>query len=199
MKNKAPLIAFLGFSAFFIAWQSRKLVIYAKRYLGVMEVGDNMGWDDPKFQQKMANIGWKPGYQWCVYFVKAMWADVFPELRTKTYNHKPIIDYISGNSQQTYSNFKMLQDNTGEFLLSGVPKSSDIAVWQYYNSSGSPTSKGHVGIVSLVKGEEFNTIEGNTSELGLHEETVTKKIHNLGEYQKKTGLRLKGFIRYRYV
>jgi len=35
----------------------------------------------------------------------------------------------------------------------------------------------------------------NTSELGKTEETVSKKEHSLGEYEKKTGLKLKGFIR----
>jgi hypothetical protein len=202
MKIKTANIPYITFGIsllFFAIWQRRKVVIMSKRYKGVMEVGDNMGWDNPKFEQKLRNVGWYPGAQWCVFFIKAMWADVYPELNTKTYGGKKIIDYISGNSQTTYQNFDMLTKNTGMFSVSGLPKSGDIAVWQYYDSSGNPTTKGHVGTVTLVKGEVFNTIEGNTSELGKTEETVSKKIHSLGEYEKRTGLKLKGFIHYRNV
>lgn len=196
--NKKVAIALIVSGALIIGitlWQGNKIIRIAKKSLGIMEIGDNMGWDDPEFESKLRAVGWTPGSQWCVYFVKATWADAYPKLKTQTINGKKVLDYITGNSQTTYSNFLALQKTTKLFLVSSLPKPGDIVVWQYYDDSGKATTKGHVGIVRSVKGDNFNTIEGNTSELGKTEETVAKKSHSLGEYSRTKGLRLKGFIR----
>jgi hypothetical protein len=176
-------------------WQKRRIIRHAKKFLGIDEIGDNMGWADPSFKKKMEAVGWKSGQSWCMYFVKAMWADVYPELKTKTVNGKKVIDYLSGSSQGTYAAMQQLEKQTGWVKVTGVPKPGDIVVWQDY-VNGKGTSQGHVGIVSKVKGDVFNTIEGNTSELGNKEETVNTKTHSAGERTRTKGLRLKGFIRY---
>ena len=196
--GKKILIAAIVIGAGIAIYSRRRIVRYAKKFIGVLEIGDNMGWNNPDFEKKLKSVGWYPGAQWCVFFVKAMWADTYPELRNKTHNGKKLIDYVSGNSQTTFSNLKNLE-NTGLFKVSGIPKAGDMVVWQYYDAAGSPTQKGHVGIVTSKSGDSFKTIEGNTSEIGATNQTVSKKEHNLGEYSKKTGLRLKGFIRYNYA
>jgi hypothetical protein len=196
LSKNYPWIVFVGLTLGIAIWQKRRIIIHAKKFLGIKEIGDNMFWDDPDFEKKMRAIGWLPGLQWCVFFLKALIADVYPELKTKTYNNKKIIDYISGSSQTSYANMQMLQKETGMFKVSGMPKAGDIVVWQNYDSSGKATDKGHVGLVTKVNGDKFKTIEGNTSELGVPGQTIAKKDHSLGEMAKKTGLKLKGFIHY---
>jgi hypothetical protein len=198
-KNKIPLIL-LGSGIIVVSislFLKRRVIFHSRKYLGILEEGDNYGWNDPLFEQKLSSVGWKRGYQWCVYFVKAMWADVYPKLRKITVDNKSIIDYISGNSQTTFKNFVNLSRKTNFLEVNGFPKAGDIVVWQYHNSSGEPQSTGHVGLVISVKGDTFKTIEGNTSELGMPEETVSKKKHSIGEYSRKTGLKLKGFIHHK--
>jgi len=199
MKIEKKYWPWIGLSISIIAvsiWQQRRIVRYAKGFLGITEIGDNMGWDDPGFEKKLKGVGWYKGAQWCVYYVKALYADIYPSLKTKTYKGKKLIDYITGNSQSSYNGLKTLEKETGFFKFSGTPRAGDIVIWQYYDSSGNPTNKGHMGVVSLVIGDRFRTVEGNTSEIGNVEETVAKKKHDLGEYLKKKGLRLKGFVRY---
>ena len=191
-----PAIGLVALTIGIAIWQKRRIIRHAKKFLGIDEIGDNMGWTDPEFEKKLKSVGWTKGAQWCVFFTKAMWADVYPELKTKLHNGKKIIDYISGNSQTTYANMQKLEKETGMVKVTGIPKPGDMVVWQNYDSAGKPTAKGHVGTVTNVKGDKFKTIEGNVSELGNTEETVNKKEHSVGEMSKKTGLRLKGFIRY---
>jgi hypothetical protein len=159
----------IGFGVAVIAvmiWQQRKIIRQAKKFLGVSEIGDNMDWDNPEFKKKLQAVGWAPGSQWCVYFAKAMMVDVYPELKTKTHKGKKLMDYISGNSQQTYSNMKTLETETGGmFKIVAVPRAGDIVIWQNYGTDSIPTTKGHVGIVTLVKGDSFKTIEGNAQPL----------------------------------
>ncbi|MDD5013547.1 MAG: CHAP domain-containing protein [Atribacterota bacterium] len=200
MKIEKKYWPWIGFGIAVIGlmvWQQRKIIRQAKKFLGVSEIGDNMDWDNAEFKKKLQAVGWTPGSQWCVYFAKAMMVDVYPELKTKTHKGKKLMDYISGNSQQTYANMKTLETETGGmFKIVAVPRAGDIVIWQNYGTDGVATSKGHVGIVTFVKGDSFKTIEGNTSELGDKEEGVNKKDHSLGEYKKTKGLRLKGFVRY---
>ena len=160
-----PVISLVVITIGIAIWQKTRLVRYAKRFIGMDEIGDNMGWTDPNFEKKLRAVGWTPGASWCVFFVKAMWADVYPELKTKLYNGKKLLDYVTGNSQSTYTNMQNLQKQTGWFKVTGVPKPGDMVVWQDYNSSGGATSSGHVGIVTKVKGDTFNTIEGNAQPL----------------------------------
>lgn len=178
-------------------WQKKRIVRHAKKFLGIDEIGDNAGWNDPDFEKKLKSVGWTKGAQWCVFFAKAMFADVYPELKTKVFNGKKIIDYITGSSQETYANMQKLEKETGGmFKVVGAPRPGDLIVWQNYDKTGKPQSTGHVGIVTKVKGDTFSSIEGNTSELGNTQETVNKKEHSLGEFKKTTGLRLKGFVHY---
>jgi hypothetical protein len=202
MNKKYIPIILVGVGALivsFVVWKKRQVILHAKKYLGILEKGDNVGWNDPKFEEKLKNVGWKPGYQWCVYFVKAMWNDVYPFLKKKTHNGQILLDYISGLSQLTYSNFIKLSKETTIFKVSAIPRPGDIVVWQNFKNGVGQTT-GHVGLVTKVKGDEFSTIEGNTSELGKSEETVSRKNHSLGEMApKNNGLKLKGFIHYKNV
>ncbi|MBR4324780.1 MAG: hypothetical protein IKP73_04525 [Bacteroidales bacterium] len=50
---------------------SRRILRYAKKFVGIREQGNNQGWDNADFQQRMADIGgWRFGDAWCAEFVK---------------------------------------------------------------------------------------------------------------------------------
>jgi hypothetical protein len=178
-----------------IYWQKRKVIRFAKSLIGQTEISGNMGFNDPEFQKLMEGVNWNPGDQWCVFFTKVVWVNKYKDIKDM------LMKLISGNSQVTYSNFS--KDKSGLFSISLIPKPNDIIVWQYVNpSTGQAEQRGHAGIVTRVKANgEFKTIEGNTtSETKTNEGyIVAEKNHDLNEINKKSGLRIRGFIHYKYA
>lgn len=194
-KNKNIIIALSAISivAILIYWQKRRVIRFAKSLIGQTEISGNMGFNDPEFQKLMEGVNWNPGDQWCVYFAKVVWVNKYKDIKDK------LMTLISGNSQITYNNFK--NDKTGLFSVSEIPKVGDIVIWQYINSSGVAENRGHAGIVTKVKiSGDFHTIEGNTTSgsTGSEGYVVAEKKHNLSEFNKTKGLKLKGFIHYKY-
>jgi len=108
---------------------------------------------------------------------------------------------ISRNSQNTFNNF--LKDKSGLFKIAERPRPGDLAIWRWHDQWGNSTGKGHAGIVERVLGNKFRTVEGNTTSLVLNSReglVVARKDHDLTEYGPiKQGLRLRGFIRYKYA
>jgi hypothetical protein len=170
--------------AFVIFSKRKQISRYAKSFTGTNEIAGNLGWGDKEFEDLMKSAGWRKGEQWCMYFAKMIWLDKYPakaDIINKT---------LSGSSQQSYQAAK--NDTTGFFEVTDKPKKGDIVIWQRVSSPAS----GHAGIVTQVSGDDFETVEGNTlDELESSDGgTVANKKHKLSEYNKQSGLKLRGFI-----
>ena len=168
-------------------WQRNKVIYYAKKFIGYTEISGNLGFNNPEFQQKMIDAGWKKGEPWCMYFAKVIWMDKY-----KKYS-ETLGKLLTGGTQLTYSNF--INYKGSEFKVNKSPSVGDIAIWQTY-VGGVPQNRGHAGIVTKVLGDEFKTIEGNTNEGGSREGyVVAEKTRSLSkEIAQNNGLRIKGFI-----
>ena len=52
------------------------IIAAARKYVGIREVGDNGGWDNAAFQDKMKAVGWYVGGQWCAFFVMMIMQEI---------------------------------------------------------------------------------------------------------------------------
>ena len=165
-----------------------KAVKYAQTFLDEKEKSGNLGFQDPKFEALMKNVGWQKGQAWCNYFTKVIWVNQFKK------DKDLIAKLMNGSTQGTYKNF--VNDTSGKFEVSKTAKPGDIVIWQKF-VSGKASSFGHAGIVLKPGKDEFETIEGNTNKAGGREgDTVAKKTRKYN-FNKTSGLRLKGFIHYK--
>jgi hypothetical protein len=130
--------------------------VTANSYVGVREKGgNNRGFTDRGLKKMMADVGWKPGYAWCSFFVRAM-LDECGVTSTVTgwsptaYNRKDVI-FTDG---RFYQNFK----------------SNDVLVmtlsYNKFKNTGRYKAIGHTGIVDAIGKYSVRTIEGNTNDSG---------------------------------
>lgn len=176
----------------YLIYERRKVSLYAKKFLGQDELPGNTGFKSGWLEAKMKSVGWKVGEPWCMYLVKIIWLDKYPEI--KDYIKK----LITGSTQTSFNN--ILKSKSDLLSIRAYPEVGDIAIWQYHDKNGNPKWTGHGAVVVKVNGEKFQTVEGNTNETGSREGyTVAEKIHNIDEYDKVSGLKLKGFIHYNYA
>jgi len=149
----------------------------AKKYLGEEEKPNNSGFKNPKFEAKKRSVGWRPGDQWCNYFVRL----VFLESLKNTKYYKLLkgnnLDYtkdysglISSNVFVTFNNFK--KDKSGLFEISDKPKRGSLVVWQ----SKSNPSAGHIGIVERANNKYFKYIDGNANNVVVNLKDQRKNI-----------------------
>ena len=161
----------------------------AKQYVGEKEKSANTGFNNSQFEADMKSVGWASGSSWCVYFAKLMWKKALASSNPKVWNAANSL--IGGNSQATWANF--VNDKSGLFKTSNVPKVGSIAIWQNYdNGTGKPT--GHAGIVTSVGSTKFATIEGNTNNDGSANGDGVYARERSYNFSVNNGLRLKGFI-----
>ena len=180
-------VALAGIALLVVMPGRRRIITFAKTLVGQEELAGNIGFKSRKLQELMEEVGWKRGDQWCVYFAKMIWYNMAPE------RLKPLVlKLVSGNSQQAYKN--ILEDKTGAFIVSKYPRRGDMVIWQYYDN-GSPTWKGHAGIVQDVKSDVFDTIEGNTNVAGSRTGFIVAEKERGYDFTRQNGLRLKGFLR----
>ena len=165
---------------FFVTNDIRKLrkaiTSTAKKYIGQSEYGDNAGFNDKSFQDKMTSVKWWVGAPWCMFFGKLIYNESLPE------THKDLSQkLITGSTQETLRNFK--NDKSGLFKVSNKASVGSLVIWQ----SKTDNSKGHAGIVTDVNGTTFTTIEGNKGNKVAQVTRSTAKI--------PSNWTLKGFIK----
>jgi hypothetical protein len=160
----------------------------AASFVGVREKGgNNQGFNDRDLQKMMAAVGWKPGYPWCAFFVRAILDDC------------NIPNTITGWSPSAY-NTKDVIFTDGRFYQSF--RDGDVLVATYtYSSFKKSRYKGigHTGIVDRVGEYSVRVIEGNTNEQGMRDsrsrDGVYVKIRPLSKnthitrWRKATGFR----------
>lgn len=126
----------------------------AQSYLGQTECGNNNGWKDLKFEEKMKQIGWKNTYAWCILFAKLCVKETYEFLySTEVYSEEinKVLNLMTPSVMKTFSNMK---DYVVKVPEPGVIVCFSRGAW-----------KGHAGIVLSVDLESnfIWTIEGNTS------------------------------------
>jgi hypothetical protein len=124
--------------------------------VGVKERGgNNRAFTDSDLQKKMAAVGWKPGYAWCAFFVRAILDECGIE------------NDISGWSPTAYNKEDVIYTN-GRFYQSY--RNRDVLVMTLSYSKFKNTRRykaiGHTGIVDRINERSVRTIEGNTNERG---------------------------------
>ena len=165
--------------------RKNRIVRYAKKFIGEEEIAGNMGFADQEFQKMIHEYGdFNPGQQWCMSFAKMVWLKKFG-LKYR----EQLDNLMTPSTQQTWQNFE--NDQSGDFKTSTEPSKGAIVIWQQFEN-GTPTFKGHAGIVQDYDKEKFYTVEGNTSAVeGI--DRVAEKTHTYN-WNLNQGLRLKGFI-----
>jgi hypothetical protein len=131
----------------------------ASSYVGVREKGgNNRGFNDRGLRKVMERVGWKPGYQWCSFFVKAMLYEC------------GVPNTISGWSPTAYNKKDVIFTN-GKFYQKF--KSGDVLIMTLSYNKFRKTNRykgiGHTGIVDSVGSRSVRTIEGNTNDAGARD------------------------------
>ena len=133
--------------------------VTANSYVGVREKGgNNKGFTDRELKNMMTAVGWKPGYAWCSFFVRAL------------LDACDIPNNITGWSPTAYNKNDVIFTN-GRFYQSF--KSGDVMTmtlsYQKFKNTGRYKSIGHTGIVDAIGQYSVRTIEGNTNDNGARD------------------------------
>lgn len=130
--------------------------VTASYYVGVREKGgNNQNFTDRGLKKMMSDVGWKPGYAWCAFFVRAILDEcdiknTITGWSPSAYNKKDVI-FTNNKFYQTFS-------------------SKDVLVmtlsYNQFKDSNRYKGIGHTGIVDAVGQHSIRTIEGNTNDNG---------------------------------
>ena len=130
----------------------------AASFVGVREKGgNNQGFNDRDLQKMMADVGWKPGYAWCAFFVRAILDEC------------GVQNSITGWSPSAYNKNDVVFTD-GRFYQSFKEGDVLVATFTYQNFRKSRFKGiGHTGIVDRIGEYSIRTIEGNTNEQGMRD------------------------------
>jgi hypothetical protein len=156
----------------------------AEKYIGQTEVKNNMGFENPDFEEKMSVIGWRPSYQWCALFSELVWFEAFQGNEEML---KIIKKNCSAGAVKTFENFHKIG------MTSEIPTVGAIVIWQSHKK-GLPQWTGHAGIVTKVNKENFVSIEGNTNDNGSREGIMVAEKTRKYSKSVYNGLGVLGFI-----
>ena len=129
--------------------------VTANSYVGVKEKGgNNRGFTDKELKNMMAEVGWKPGYAWCSFFVRAI------------LDACNIPNTVTGWSPTAYNKNDVIFTN-GKFYKNFSTNDVLVMTLSYNNvSKGRYKNIGHTGIVDAIGQYSVRTIEGNTNDRG---------------------------------
>lgn len=167
--------------------KDRLLVFEARRWVGMTEIGgNNRGQVVEMFQKAVDGIS--SGEPWCMSFVQFC-----IEMVDNTYDAMFQQSYLRSPLKKTEHCMTLWQDSQHHVIIA---RPGSLAIWQYWKN-GSPTSSGHVGIVTEVITEpqdHIRTIEGNTgggSEIEREGDGVYEKVRSR---EGGTRMKLMGFL-----
>ncbi len=160
----------------------RRIVRAARKYVGIHEIDGNAGWNNDKFQQKMANVGWKKGEAYCAYFVKMILLQI---AKGKAYDF--FKKTVSANTQITWNNF---QTPSEYHEVSQTPRKGSLIIYQGISNP----KQGHVEIyVAKGKNGGYNVITANSAFADGSGQGVVQKERTATEMQRQ-GLKILGYI-----
>lgn len=157
----------------------------AMSYVGQQEKPGNKGWENPNFELKMLQVGWKPGNAWCSFQAELIWKEAYGKSHPLW---KALDKLFSPSATATYGNFH----GSDHFKVGSAPKLGALAVWRLGNGW-----QGHIGVVVNPKKAQgvFETVEGNTNKEGGREGMFTLvKQRRIGQAVTPRGLNLIGFV-----
>ena len=169
-KNKVILISLLWIFTFLpihivSADDGYCVRVTAASYVGIREKGgNNQGFTKWSFRQLMVENGWKPGYAWCSFFVKAM------------LNECGIPNTITGWSPTAYNKNDVIYTD-GKFYKAFHDGDVLVMTLSYNDRKGRFKNIGHTGIVDKVAKYSIRTIEGNTNEQGMRDSRTTDGVY----------------------
>lgn len=154
----------------------------------ITEIQVNDGWTDKTYQADMVSIGWEMGDEWCAASAILDWK--------KGYASNPAVwaharRLVSLNSQQLARNFHA--DPVWPTSVN-IPKLGAIVIWQ----AGDSLTEGHAGIVVAINGNQFTSVEGNTTSPNRPDErdgwTIAQHVHTIGLPHSSLNLNLNRFV-----
>lgn len=155
----------------------------AAKYIGQTEKPKNSGFNDPIFEEKIREAGFKTGQAWCAYFAELVFKEAFPD------RFAELDQLFSGSTILTFRNFR-----DAAYLVGHVPQLDNLVIWQTYKA-GKPHPTGHAGIVSkVISTWEFESIEGNTSDAKSREGYIVAVHKRKVLADVEDGLKVLGFI-----
>lgn len=162
----------------------------AKRWIGVLEEGENSGQLIQIFQRSVDGQANKESWcmafaQYCIKMADRAFAVLFP-------------DEPAGESVIFRSEHCLTTWNRSPELQTSTPVKGSLCIWQKFNGSAA-TSSGHVGVVTDVHGDgTISVVEGNTSSsnkaIEREGDGVYLKRYTVGKMDRGA-LMLKGFLR----
>lgn len=156
-----------------------KIAVLALSFLGQKEIAGNKGFQDKAFEKKMRGAG---------FYTLAAWCGFFCRLCYKEAEQFKVLKLISGSAVLTMKQAAAAGNWHTE------AKSGAVVVYRMFKN-GKPKSTGHMGIVTEVHGDKFDTVEGNTTEYGGREGlVVARRLGRSYKWDTQDGLRLMGFI-----
>jgi hypothetical protein len=160
----------------------------------ITEIQPNSGWTNAQYQADMVSVGWYMGAEWCACAAILDWKKGYAT-NPSVWAHASRL--VSLNSQQMARNFHA--DPVWP-TSTNVPKLGAIVIWQAGNSA----TQGHAGIVVAINGNQFTSVEGNTTSTvrpnpipGATEAdgwTVAEHTHTIGLQHSTMNLNLDRFI-----
>jgi hypothetical protein len=173
-----------------------QIVVTAEYYndQDITEIQVNNGWTDPGYQADMATIGWENGDEWCAAAAILDWKKGYAGYQELWLRASRL---VSLNSQQMAKNFHA--DPVWPTSVD-IPRLGAMVVWQAGNSA----VEGHCGIVVAINGNQFTSVEGNTTsgtrvnpDPNASERdgwTVAEHTHTIGLPHSSLNLNLDRFI-----
>ena len=167
-----------------------KILEIAYKYEGQKEIGNNTGFENAVFEQKMKAVGFDSGEAWCSLFAELVWCEAYAHFDSTIINR--LQNLFSESATKTWLNFK----NSRDFKVKSNQdlEPGDLVIWQKYNN-GVADWRGHVGIVTKVAQLFFLTMEGNTNEQGSREGQGVYEKKREYDFYKNNGLRILGFVK----
>lgn len=172
---------------------SDSIIKIAKRYVGLTESVANTKWTSKNLEnsdalsdqlsKNMITAGWRPGWPYCMAFVKAVYMEAFAKDPAK-------LAFI----KKAFTPAVMTSYNASKAYVSKTPTPGSVFIFQ--KGAG---GNGHAGIVVDVSDHSFSTIEGNTSpaptsaEADRNGDGIYAKARKL-DFTPSAGLHLIGFI-----
>lgn len=154
--KKYGLIA-LSFGALLLFFKNnytKKIVNFAKKWVGVKTDKGNTKFTSAEMENLMKKIGWNQFDQWCMDFVKMVYYNAYKGNSIMQNIIQNTFNYSSQLSFEAVKNGKDLP-----FEITTNPAVGDILIFQ----RKSKKTQGHAGIITKVKdGAYVETIEGNT-------------------------------------
>lgn len=147
--NKILLPLSFGFVLAAIFLSGNKILRNARKWLGVQEIGNNAGFNNPIFERKIKAVGFLPGFNYCSFFVKMVLKDAI--------NDDNIVNLITGSSRTTFENLK-ISNKVIYFTDWKKAKPGDLVFYKWVNSQW----RGHVDIFNKSYKSGFTTISANS-------------------------------------